>query len=368
MEVTPERQPRQYESLTASISWMMLLICIISSLTMVHVKAKRSPIRVIHRRPFGIASANLPPNADILIAMRGGDNPAYDSDSNGYDQYDDDDEDAADIEKVDHSILDLPPPESVPRRRPPPSRRGSRPPLPPHQRRQKPIRKTKKGPHWSQKIATQSIQMTGKLAWNTLIKQPGKLAYNVIRPKYVDIRETDGLWRLEQQVTERGDRIVASVATIELQARPQLVVIRKQEDGKEGDDDGSKNMRTIKAPYTFTKKKLSGSFQTQFVAPAFLVGENQMRLYGYRGTWQRKLADKRVIKLVGKIYQVHKQRFGKQRGEYVFGQAVGTFVARRRIRAHVEDEAEEDEYDDDEYDEEEEEWEDMDEEWEEDED
>ena len=213
--------------------------------------------------------------------------------------------------------------------------------------------------------------MTGKLAWNTLVKQPGKLAYNVIRPKYVHIRETDGLWRLEQQVTERGDRILASVATIELQARPQLVVIRKQEDPKEGGDNSKKpSMKIIKEPYTFTKKKLTGSFQTQFVAPAFLVGENQMRLYGYRGTWQRKLADKRVIKLVGKIYQVHKQRFGKQRGEYVFGQAVGTFVARRRIRAPVDDE---DEIDGDEYDvdvmdeyDDEDEWEEIDQEWEED--
>ena len=74
-----------------------------------------------------------------------------------------------------------------------------------------------------------------------------------------------------------------------------------------------------------------------------------MRLYGYRGIWQRKLADKRVIKLVGKIYQVHKQRFGKHRGEYVFGQAGGTFVARRRIKATIQDDEieDDDEYDDD---------------------
>jgi hypothetical protein len=104
--------------------------------------------------------------------------------------------------------------------------------------------------------------------------------------------------------------------------------------------------------------KLTGSFQTQFVVPAFLIGENQMRLYGYRGTWQRKLADKRVIKLVGKIYQVHKQRFGKNRGEYVFGQAVGTFVARRRIKARVEEDeiGDNEEYDDD--DDDEEDWDD----------
>jgi hypothetical protein len=95
-----------------------------------------------------------------------------------------------------------------------------------------------------------------------------------------------------------------------------------------------------------------------------------MRTYGYRGTWQRKLADKSVIKLVGKIYQVHKQRFGKNRGEYVFGKDVGTFVMRRRMRL-TEDEQDqgEEEEEDEQYDMEDGdgEWEDGDdqEEWEE---
>jgi hypothetical protein len=205
----------------------------------------------------------------------------------------------------------------------------------------------------------------------------------VIRPKYVHIRETDGLWRLDQQITERGDHVLASVATVELQARPRLVIVRKNEDGASTKNDkdgktgggagGSTGITVIKQPYTFTKKKLSGSYQTQFVAPAFLVGDNEMRVYGYRGTWQRKLADKSVIKLVGKIYQVHKQRFGKHRGEYVFGKDVGTFVMRRRIRLleddkeeddedDRQDEEEGDEYDDDDDDEDDDEWEEVDDE------
>mmetsp|Transcript_5959 Transcript_5959/g.10314 ORF Transcript_5959/g.10314 Transcript_5959/m.10314 type:complete len:393 (+) Transcript_5959:3-1181(+) len=314
---------------------------------------------------------NVSTTLSEILVVRGGFQDDEDDDD-GYDnEYDDEEEDEDDEydedkwqqrrknpanqkEEYDHSMIDLPPASSsspsIPRHR----RDGT---PPPHRR--KPIRKTKKPAHWSQRIATKSLQTTGQLAWNAFVKQPGKLAYHVILPKHVDIRETDGLWRLDQQVTERGDHVVASVATIELQARPRLVVLRRHVDGPSDEKDQAK---VIKEPYTFTKRKLTGSFQTQFVAPAFLVGDNQVRLYGYRGTWQRKLADRRVIKLVGKIYQVHKQRFGKQRGEYVFGQAVGTFVMRRRIRMVEE---EEQEYEDEENDDED--WDEIDDQgWEED--
>mmetsp|Transcript_26413 Transcript_26413/g.28409 ORF Transcript_26413/g.28409 Transcript_26413/m.28409 type:complete len:423 (-) Transcript_26413:143-1411(-) len=241
------------------------------------------------------------------------------------------------------------------------------------------------------KLATKSLSITGSLAWNALVKQPGKLAYHVIRPKYVDLIETYGLWRLDQQVVENnkrpgGDhRTISSVATIEfvrpkrqhrqlqqesrrrdssrfpLSSSPPLVVVRRSKDDTGNDTGNDKDSNTIvyRAPYTFVRKNklLKGaslsSFQTSFVAPAFLIGENQTRLYGYKGTWQRKLADKSVIKLVGKIYQVHKQKFGKKRGEYVFGSAVGTFVMRRRITfTETESESEYEEHDenDDEYD------------------
>jgi len=210
-------------------------------------------------------------------------------------------------------------------------------------------------------LATKSLSMTGSLAWNALVKTPGKLAFHVIRPKHVDLVETFGLWRLDQQVVEKSARreddpkTIASVATIEFlrppqpprgkrgrsrrgagrgfgPPRPPLVVVRHSKGESKDDQDD-----VYRAPYTFVRKNkyLKGaslsSFQTSFVAPAFLVGENQTRLYGYKGTWQRKLADKSVIKLKGKIYQVHKQKFGKKRGEYVYGPAVGTFVMRRRI-------------------------------------
>ena len=252
------------------------------------------------------------------------------------------------------------------------------------------------------KLATKSLSMTGSLAWNALVKTPGKLAFHVIRPKHVDLVESFGLWRLDQQVVERSNRreneqrTITSVATIEFVRPPMppreergrsrrgpprrplgppLVVVRhskgESKDGADGDD---KDV-VYRAPYTFVRKNkyLKGaslsSFQTSFVAPAFLVGENETRLYGYKGIWQRKLADKSVIKLKGKIHQVHKQKFGKKRGEYVYGPAVGTFVMRRRVSISEEEyddadgseyeESDDDdfEYDDDaEYDEEEEEF------------
>jgi hypothetical protein len=40
---------------------------------------------------------------------------------------------------------------------------------------------------------------------------------------------------------------------------------------------------------------------------------------------------------VGKIYTVRKQRFGKDKGKYIFAQPVGTFVARRRMKLSSED-------------------------------
>jgi len=232
------------------------------------------------------------------------------------------------------------------------------------------------------KLATKSLSATGSLAWNALVKTPGKLAFHVIRPKHVDLVETFGLWRLDQQVIERSNRrgddqrTIASVATIEfVRGRgppqpldekrmprrvpgrrpgplgPPLVVVRHSRGESKDGKDGENKEVVYRAPYTFVRKNKYlknaslSSFQTSFVAPAFLVGEKQTRLYGYKGTWQRKLADKSVIKLKGKIYQVHKQKFGKKRGEYVYGPAVGTFVMRRRISMSEEDDYDMDESD-----------------------
>mmetsp|Transcript_25323 Transcript_25323/g.59273 ORF Transcript_25323/g.59273 Transcript_25323/m.59273 type:complete len:413 (-) Transcript_25323:168-1406(-) len=223
------------------------------------------------------------------------------------------------------------------------------------------------------KLVGKSLSATGSLAFNAFVKTPGKLAFHAIRPKHVDLIETFGLWRLDQEVIERSNRregdlrTITSVATIEFSRppppprggrgrprrvydppRPPLVVVRHNKGGSKDGEDGGDEESLYRAPYTFVRKNkyLKGtslsSFQTSFVAPAFLVGESHTRLYGYKGTWQRKLADKSIIKLKGKIYQVHKQKFGKKRGEYVFGPAVGRFVMRRRISITDEDNDEHD--------------------------
>ena len=328
--------------------------------------------------------------AQILGDLRGG---GGDYDGESSDEYDSEEEDSEEDTAIrredrngktgyDHSMIDP----SRPRPRPGPGynpkssqQRGKR----GNKKSSSSLSSATNAASAATKLATKSLSMTGSLAWNALVKQPGKLAFHLIRPKHVDLVETYGLWRLDQQVVEksnrRGDdqRTIASVATIEFVrssqpprgARgrpgrgpgrgpppPPLVVVRRSKGGnKDNDDgdDGDDNDIVYRAPYTFVRKNkyLKGaslsSFQTSFVAPAFLIGENETRLYGYKGTWQRKLADKSVIKLKGKIYQVHKQKFGKRRGEYVYGPAVGKFVMRRRISMSEEDYDDDDDDDDD---------------------
>ncbi len=86
----------------------------------------------------------------------------------------------------------------------------------------------------------------------------------------------------------------------------------------------------------------------EFEAEAFQgpVDDVPVRFY-YKGCFRRKIADKDVIKIVGKIYEV-KKRFGKTSR----GVEVGSFVARRRITAadrNRGDAEEEDLLDDDDY-------------------
>ncbi len=184
-----------------------------------------------------------------------------------------------------------------------------------------PIRQKKPSQHWTQRIASQGIKMGSQLAWGA-VQQTGNVAYQLVKPRHVDPSELRGLWRIDQQIVSNGVDL-ASVATVEMDPQQRYLTL-KLPDGK-----------VIVESYTFRKTRL-GSYKTEFVAPAFLLGATP-RLYGYRGTWQRKLADKRVIKLVGKIYSVKKQRFGKDKGKYHFAQPVGTFVARRRMKLSEDD-------------------------------
>lgn len=271
----------------------------------------------------------------LVLSLRAGSFDDEYDDDDGYDIEDDDDDDVEMTARgdgpgkrspYDHSLID-PPSDNDRVRRPPHSQRS-----PPR----RPSYRSKRPPHWSQRLATQSVKMGSQLAWGA-VKQTGNLAYQLVKPRHVEDRELLGLWRLDQQVVNsnsRGGSDLVSVATIELDPRKRLLTLKLP------------NGKKVVEPYGFKKTRL-GNYKTEFVAPAFLVGESP-RLYGYKGTWQRKLADQNVIKLVGKIYEVRKQRFGnrgRKYPQYQFVQPVGTFVARRRLQLS-EDEEEED-FDDD---------------------
>jgi hypothetical protein len=186
---------------------------------------------------------------------------------------------------------------------------------------------------WTSQVASNSLKLTSQFAWKTMTV-PGKVAYQLLRPKYVDEKEVAGLWRIDQQITERGDRVISSVATVELDPRRHVVIIQQPGGGKPWIE-----------PYKFTRTKL-GSYKTEFMADAFLVG-SKARRYGYRGTWQRKMADKKVLKLVGKIYELKKNRLSSG---FTFGSPVGTFVARRRVQMEEDDVEDDDDNEYDEYD------------------
>lgn len=295
------------------------------------------------------------PRHEWVIQYRGGQrwNDGHDDDDkdDGIDDddvYDGEDEDDYDdkmrdnknpnepaSDRYDHSIIDPPSARSRPSKPTglPQQQRHSRGPMLPNgnanagsptntQNRQRPRRSK----HWSQRIASQGLQIGSQLAWGA-VQQTGNVAYQLIKPRHVDPTELMGLWRLDQQISSNGMDL-ASVATVEMDPGPRLVTLKRP------------NGKTIVEPYTFQKTRL-GSYQTEFILPAFLVGETP-RLYGYRGTWQRKLADQRVIKLVGKIYKVKQQRFGKSKGKYIFSQSIGTFVARRRMKL-IQDDDDDDE-------------------------
>jgi len=269
-----------------------------------------------------------------IFLIRGG----FDEDEYGEDYDDqmyDDDEDEIPTEGYDNKMVDplidnekLRAPEEGRRKGGPPRGQPSRRRGPPPASR--PVRKGKKPPHWSKRMASQTFKMGTSLAWGT-VQRTGKVAYQLVKPRHVEARELLGLWRLDQQVSSNGGDL-ASVATVELDPRKQVVILKLP------------NGKTVVESYSFRKTRM-GSWQTEFVAPAFLVGDTP-RLYGYRGVWHRKLADKSVIKLTGKIYTVRKQRFGKEKGKYLFAQPVGTFVARRRLKLSEEDEDDDFESDD----------------------
>jgi hypothetical protein len=268
----------------------------------------------------------------VLQEVRAGDDDdGYDDEeSSGYDEEEYDQEDKA------MDPMMIPPRRKShknPLSRPQPNGYDHKLAAPPHPSSRNKQRNNNKKKSWTSQMASNSFKLTSQFAWKTMTV-PGKVAYQLLRPKYVDEREVAGLWRIDQQITERGDRVISSVATVELDPRRHVVIVQQPADSA-----GGKQQPWIE-PYKFQKNRL-GSYKTEFVAEAFLVG-SKARRYGYRGTWQRKLADKKVLKLVGKVYELKKNRLSKG---FTFGSPVGTFVARRRVQLEEDDVDDDNEYD-----------------------
>mmetsp|Transcript_12389 Transcript_12389/g.16262 ORF Transcript_12389/g.16262 Transcript_12389/m.16262 type:complete len:246 (+) Transcript_12389:34-771(+) len=171
-------------------------------------------------------------------------------------------------------------------------------------------------PLWS-RMASESAKLSGN-ALSATARVSGKAAYNLVSPKHVEWRELVGLWRLDQWMNEE-DRPIQS--SIELKSRKTVVI------------KGSSRKENIVMPCQFTAPNWPRSARIEFEGPDKLI---------YSCSVDRKLADKSVLKLRGKIYE---KRWGRK-------VLVGTFVGRRRLKLLLDDEEEEQEEEEEDRDEE----------------
>jgi len=96
--------------------------------------------------------------------------------------------------------------------------------------------------------------------------------------------------------------------------------------------------------YLFRERSWPQSCTIEFEARAFQGPQDEEPvLMKFKGSFRRKMADSRVIKIVGNIYEVPQKGLW-QKGRT--GRKVGTFVARRRLtKRETREEFEEEEYD-----------------------
>jgi len=254
-------------------------------------------------------------------------------------------------------------------RAPSPHSSSSRRRRPPPPRRRDQLSTDKKPSPLLARLARGSLSLTGKAAMLTA-KTSGKAAYHLMRPKHVDVSEIFGLWRFDQQIvfsSGRGgdvdDEVLEATANIEFRPEGTVVVRASTDDdddgsgeGATGEREGSKGdtRKLFVTRFKFTPATPIKCARIEFDARAFLVeagyeeNDHDKRrlppaLYFYKGYVGRKLADSSVIKIKGKIYRIEKTGWRGQSYKHV---AIGTFVARRRLRlASSEDETDDDDDD-----------------------
>ena len=129
------------------------------------------------------------------------------------------------------------------------------------------------------RMATSSLSLTKKAA-TTTVKTSGKAAFYLMRPKAIQESELWGVWRLDQQVGMKQ-----CTANIELTKRGDVVV-------------RSGNNIIWKARYRFVQPTWPQSCRIEFEAPAFQPPNSKKSwMLRYKGTIERKMADKSVVSL-----------------------------------------------------------------------
>ncbi len=182
-------------------------------------------------------------------------------------------------------------------------------------------------------IAQKSLNLATSATISTL-KTTGRAAYYLTAPKYVSKEDIFGIWRFDQSIGTS-----ACAATIEF--TPNGNVITRFSHTNDKDSNDSNNIEEEKITgYLFQSKSWPKSCSIEFEAEAFQGSDDERPVkYYYKGYFRRKMADKSVIKIVGKIYEV-KQRFwgrnkkGRGGGDMpgIPGVEVGSFVARKRLQ------------------------------------
>ena len=165
---------------------------------------------------------------------------------------------------------------------------------------------------------------TAGLAVST-VRESTKVAMNLASPKRVQLRHVAGMWRFDQVVSytkgkgrREGDEILCA-ANIEMDARGKCFTTYE---GKKVDSD-----------YNFIERAWPRFCTIEFTAKAFQGPHDKEPVaMFYKGHFTRKVMDRSVIKIEGKIYAL------RGRGMFQKKVCVGTFVARKRLGRLAKDE------------------------------
>lgn len=158
---------------------------------------------------------------------------------------------------------------------------------------------------------------TAGLAVST-VRESTKVAMNLASPKRVQLRHVAGMWRFDQVVSyakgkgrREGDEILCA-ANIEMDARGKCFTTYE---GKKVDSE-----------YNFIERAWPRFCTIEFTAKAFQGPHDKEPVaMFYKGHFTRKVMDRSVIKIEGKIYAL------RGRGMFQKKVCVGTFVARKRL-------------------------------------